>query len=297
MSLARHYVLSMTTQGPTYPPSEVMNADGDFVVIGRLNRDHDSEDLRSTGAPIDLQRAHGVQSPWGGAIVAADSAAPRFGLNVPYRIIREFDWRELSDEDRNMVLCTLPIPLPCNNYEMTFAPEQERFADMRPRRSYAFHETPIPDLRSEDGRRQIKPITLGEWVGAKGTLDVTLTKDERAADFGMIFSGLIPDSLYTMMSLRERDFDPAGPTRPGPLGIPNVLITDVKGNGRYHARLPNPFPAMSSLNRNRIVNVVLLWMSYQTSYCGALGLFGLGGDVHAQLKLREPSFFEFVTRE
>ncbi|MEU6366621.1 hypothetical protein ABZ876_13005 [Streptomyces sp. NPDC046931] len=109
------------------------------------------------------------------------------------------------------------------------------------------------------------------------------------------FTGLLPNSLYTVMSVRRRDLDPSGPVRPGPLGVPNVLIADHKGNGSYHARMPNPFPDPEVAAGDRIMDVVLLWMSYQQNYVGAIGRFGLGGDVHAQLKLRGPSFAEFVT--
>ena len=97
------------------------------------------------------------------------------------------------------------------------------------------------------------------------------------------------------MSLRQRDLDPLGPTRPGPLGVPNVFITDGRGDGRYRAVLPNPFPAADAPGANRIVNVVVLWMSYQMNRGGAIGWFGLGGDIHAQLKLRTASFAEFET--
>ena len=109
------------------------------------------------------------------------------------------------------------------------------------------------------------------------------------------FSGLIPDSLYTVMSLRQRDLDPGGPTRPGPLGVPNACVADEHGKGCYRAVLPNPFPSAGSHHANRIVNVVVLWMSYQMSRGGAIGWFGLGGDIHAQLKLPSPSFSEFET--
>jgi len=30
--------LSLTTQGPSYPPGEVMDSEGNFIVIGRVNR-------------------------------------------------------------------------------------------------------------------------------------------------------------------------------------------------------------------------------------------------------------------
>ncbi|NUB04883.1 hypothetical protein FW320_01565 [Azospirillum sp. Vi22] len=296
MVQSRTYDLALTTQGPTYPPSEIMNEDGDFVVIGRINRGSE----RNGGEPVgngalDVHRAHGTASEWGGAIVSPDSPVPAFGTNAPYRIVRALDWRNLSDQDQRMVLCTLPVPLPTNNYAMRFAPEQANGHNMRPRPSYPLHAAPIPDLRHEDGLRRTDPITLGEWVRAKGALEVSVAPDGRSARFEMQFSGLIADSLYTIMSLRERDFDPLGPTRPGPLGIPNVMITNSHGEGSFWARLPNPFPASDTPDRNRVVNVVLLWMSYQMSYGGALGLFGLGGDVHAQLKLPAPGFSEFVT--
>lgn len=106
---------------------------------------------------------------------------------------------------------------------------------------------------------------------------------------------MIPSSLYTVMSLRQRDLDPTGPTRPGPLGVPNVFVSDERGDARYHACLPSPFPAAHSLGANRVVNVVVLWMSYQMNRGGAIGWFGLGGDIHAQLKLQGAAFSEFET--
>ncbi|WP_226872450.1 hypothetical protein [Microbispora sitophila] len=280
MTRSRTYELSMTTQGPLYPPSEVMNADGHFVVIGGINR------ARPGG---------GVVTEWGGAIVAPDSELPPFGQNAPYRIVRELP-ADLSDADRAMVLHTLPLPLPCNNYPMVFAPEQlpEPLSVVRP--SYPFHQVPIPDLQPEDGPKVLEPITLGQWVKAAGVLTISLVEGDTAADFHGEFTGLIPNTLYTVMAIRARDMRPDGRAHPSPLGVPNVLMADQKGEASYHARLPNPFPAPGTAQaQNRIVNVVLLWMSYQQNYGGAIGRFGLGGDVHAQLKLARPGFAEFTT--
>jgi hypothetical protein len=279
MTRSRSYELSVTTQGPAYPPSEVLNADGDFVVIGRVNR---------------AQPGGGITTTWGSALVAADSPVPPLGGNAPYRIVRELP-ADLSVADQAMVLYTLPLPLPCNNYPEVFAPDQlpDSLSVVRP--SYPFHQVPIPDQRPEDGPKLTEPVTLGQWVQAAGELTVTLVDGDRAADFHCEFTGLVPHSVYTVMSVRARDLDPAGPVRPGPLGIPNVLVADDKGTGRYQARIPNPFPDPAVAGRDRIMNVVLLWMSYQRSYGGAIGHFGLGGDVHAQLRLRGPSFQEFTT--
>lgn len=269
--------LSITTQGPTYPPSEILDADGNFVTIGRINRPDGNG---------------GVVSEWGRAVVAADSPVPPFGEQLPYRIVREIP-EELTAADASTVLYTLPLPLPCNNYPMLFAPEQRPDAHEVERPSYPLHAVPIPDLREEDGPRKREPITLGQWVEAAGQVEATVSADGTAAEFAFAFEGLIPDSVYTVMSLRQQDLDPAGPTRPGPLGVPNAFYSDPKGTATYRAVLPNPFPERG----NRIINVIVLWMSYQQNYGGAIGHFGLGGDIHAQLKLQAPAFQELVTHD
>jgi hypothetical protein len=275
----RTYDLSVTTQGPLYPPSEIMDENGDFVVIGRINRP-------GPGG--------GATSEWGSAVVSADSPVPPFGEQLPYRIVRELP-RELGPDDAAVALHTLPLPLPCNNYHMLFAPEQRPDAHGVERPSFPLHQAPIPDARVEDGLRVRGPVTLGQWVKARGQLEVTVPEHRRTAGFSFSFTGLIPDSLYTVMSLREHDLDPAGSTRPGPLGIPNAFMTDQHGMAHYQATLPNPFPETGSPRANRIINVIVLWMSYQQNYGGAIGHFGLGGDIHAQLKLQGPSFQEFTT--
>ncbi|MFF3601655.1 hypothetical protein [Kitasatospora indigofera] len=275
----RTYDLSVTTQGPLYPPSEIVDENGDFVVIGRINRP----------GPDGGTLAH-----WGSAVVSAGSPVPPFGRHLPYTIVRELD-QALAPEDAATALYTLPLPLPCNNYNMLFAPEQRPDAHAVERPSFPLHQAPIPDARFEDGLKVREPIRLGQWVKARGQLEVSLSADRRSAHFSFAFTGLIPDSLYTVMSLREHDLDPDGPTRPGPLGIPNAFMSDQMGMAHYRATLPNPFPEAGTPGANRVINVIVLWMSYQQNYGGAIGHFGLGGDIHAQLKLQGPSFAEFTT--
>lgn len=271
MTIGR-YTLEPTTQGPLYPPSEVVDADGNFIVVGRINRPGKT----------------GANAEWGIALVGP-TEAPEFGVHEPYDIVSEMAL-PLTEREGQTELFTLPLPLPANNYPMVFAPEQRPDADRVYRPSFPLNAAPIPDLRPEDGPRRRPPITLKQWLKARGILTVEL-HSKSAVSFSFDFTGMIPDSLYTVMSLRERDLDPMGPSRPGPLGVPNVFMTDTEGKARYSAKLPNPFPRQG----NRIINVVVLWMSYQQSYGGAIGHFGLGGDVHAQLKLKERSFDEFTT--
>ncbi|MEC3954073.1 hypothetical protein VMT65_13630 [Nocardia sp. CDC153] len=279
--VTRSYELTPTTQGPLYPPSEVLDADGNFIVVGFLTEpDADG----------------GITRRWGRAIVAADTPVPKFGELAAYTIVRELG-EDLSEEDAASVLHTLPLPLPANNYPMVFAPDQRPDADTVTRPSYPFHETPIPDFRPQDGRKLTEPVILGAWLEARGTLEVTVDDEARSGEFRFEFTGLIPDSLYTVMSLRAKDLDPDAPTRPGPLGVPNVFTTDENGTATYRAVLPNPFPDPALPGANRIISVVVLWQSYQQNYGGAIGHFGLGGDIHAQLKLPTPVFDEFVTRD
>ena len=274
----RSYNLSVTTQGPTYPPSEIMDQNGNFIVIGKLNMQDNVGEF---------------YQEWDAAIVSDKSQLPSFGQNIPYDIIRSLDLNNLGN-DSNMVLYTLPLPLPCNNYNIEFAPDQRPvFKKNRP--SYPLHLAPIPDIRECDGRKLTKPITLGDWINAKGVLEVKVLENKKSAIFNFEFHNLIPNSLYTVMALRENDLNPKYMTRPGPLGVPNVFITNELGYATYTATMPNPFGTSITKINNRIINVVVLWMSSQMSYGGAIGHYGLGGDIHAQLKLTVASFNEFNT--
>lgn len=275
------YELSVTTQGPTYPPSEIMNEDGNFIVVGLINKINNKSDF--------------IQE-WGAALVSKNSSVPAFGMNKAYEIIKYYDLEALQATD-DEILYTLPTPLPCNNYPGIFAPDQLPEANNLIQPSYPLHKAPIPDMRDFDGLKVTGPIYLSDWIKAQGEMEVSLTNDRKAAVFDFDFKHLVPNSMYTVMALRENDLNPANRSRPGPLGIPNVFITDSDGQGRYQATMPNPFESADAPNRNRIINVVLLYMSRQMSYGGAIGHHGLGGDIHAQLKLTKSSFWEFNTTQ
>ncbi|GAB2189659.1 hypothetical protein [Sessilibacter sp. MAH2] len=270
--------LDLTTQGPLYPPSEVMDENGNFIVIGMLNYIENGE----------------LVTRWGRAIVSANTPAPRFGDIDQYNIIERFD-DSLPENIGNKILHTLPLPLPCANYPMVFAPEQYPDANSEHRPSYPFHKTPIPDYEIGQSRQLLEPVTLTQWMRAKGELKVSILPNGRSARFEFLFENLLPNSLYTIMSLRQRDLDPENPTRPWPLGIPNVFVTNNEGGAYYSVTMENPFPRHDQEKSNRIINVVVLWMSYQMSHGGAIGRFGLGGDIHAQLKFKQRVFDELET--
>lgn len=267
------YKLDVTTQGPIYPPSEVMDADGNFVTIGLIPRE--------------------AEVSWGAAIVRDTSPVPKMGEVRPYHIVKEIS--EMSaQEQASTILYTLPLPLPLNNYDMLFAPQQRPDAHKDVAKSVPLHEGLIADYREIDGKRHISPITLADWMKAKGLLKVIVNNHTHIARFELEFKDLVPNSLYTIMCLRENDFNPVQPTRPGPLGIPNIIMTDALGTGKYWAELHDPFPPMGLTGR-RIINIILLFMSGRQSYGGAIGIHGLGGDVHAQLKLSNNQLDEIRT--
>lgn len=272
--MKRRYQLSVTTQGPLYPPSEIMDDKEDFVVVGMINRQINGNTIPT----------------WGAAIVSRYSTVPPFGHLEPYAIVKELDVNDLG-LDTDIVLHTLPLPLPCNNYNMLFAPEQNKYANEDVRPSLPLHKA-IPDYRVEHSRQNPNPITLGQWMKAKGNLEVAICNNEQDATFEFSMTGLVPNSLYTIMALREDDLKPGKQTRPGPLGIPSAFITDDHGGGNYCAVMKKPFPGGSG---NRIINVVVLFMSSQSCHGGAIGIYGLGGDIHAHLKLQHSSFKEFET--
>lgn len=269
----RTYSLAPTTQGPLYPPSEAMDQDGNFVVVGKINR---SGQL-------------GPHARWGAALIAP-APAPTFGEHRPHRVVEELDLTDGARLD-DIILHTLPLPLPSNNYDMLFAPEQRPDARSVRRPSCALHEVPYPDGRDADGPKRLPPITLRSWLQARGQLELRWESGRSEVEFVLEMTGLLPGSLYTVMTLREWDLRPLCPTRPGPLGIPNVFVSSRDGSGHYAATLPDPFPS----DGNRVINVVVLWMSEQRSHAGAIGHFGLGGDVHAQLKLQDNTFNDIQT--
>ena len=274
--MKRQYVLTVTTQGPLYPPSEVWDQEGNFVVIGMINKRNGDNHVSPT---------------WGAAIVSPQSELPHFGSLAEYDIVSDLDLTDLG-EYGDRPLYTLPLPLPCNNYEMLFAPQQKADSKDIIRDSLPLHDA-VPDFEPEHSRQNPQPITLNQWIKAEGCLVVETLNNQHDARFSINFKHLIPNSLYTVMALRENDLDPLNPTRPGPLGVPHCFVTNEYGCATFKSIMQNPFPIEEG---NRIINIVVLYMSSQCANGGAIGIYGLGGDIHAQLKLTAASFQEFNTK-
>ncbi|PIQ42391.1 MAG: hypothetical protein COV52_05150 [Gammaproteobacteria bacterium CG11_big_fil_rev_8_21_14_0_20_46_22] len=268
--MKKFYKLTLTTQGPSYPPSEVGNNDGDFVVLGLLN---------------EVNNTNTLEKNWGMALVSKDSPTPTFGEELPYDIKRMLS----IENDGEMILYTLASPLPCNNYPHVASPFYKKNLCDLTRDSYPLHLAPISDETPWNTRQLKKAITLKQWCKASGCLTVNHDKKNDTASFNIECNGLIPNSLYSVIGLRRNNLAPKNTTRPEPLGIPNVFTSNDIGQGHFSTKIESPFQ-----RHNPIISIAILFMSSQMSYGGAISGYGLGIDIHVQLKLLPPGLSEFI---
>jgi len=104
------------------------------------------------------------------------------------------------------------------------------------------------------------PITLGDWLRARGRIDITCF-DHKYAHIKGTFSGLVPNHIYTF---REW-FRPNGSqfiVVPGVLGgAPASFIADKYGNGEYFIKLPS-CPPMSADNVDHPFIAIAITVSF-----------------------------------
>jgi hypothetical protein len=138
--------------------------------------------------------------------------------------------------------------------------------------------------------RRTKPITLGEYLRAKGELTVTLTRygaevdAYTAARFDFSFERLLPDSVYTIWAIRANAMQPRPQLRlPNPLGIPNIFVTDRKGNATFSTEIPDPFPDPATDDGGlRIVGLAVDFHSDFQTWGACPARLGPGVEIHAQ---------------
>lgn len=156
---SQKYRLAATTQGPLYPLRRSWTG---RVILSWLAWCQDN----------------GLQ--WRSVIVSPDSPLPAFGEVAPYNILCDLK-KMTQDALKDIILHTLPLPIPMNNYRMIFSPEQRPQANNEIRPGLPLHEGYIADYRSSDGKREIEPVTLAAWLEAEGTFEVTLSEDKKRA--------------------------------------------------------------------------------------------------------------------
>lgn len=321
--------LPNSTQGPPWPPSEIVDENGDFIVVGLLLEEHDGV-------------IEGVPTP--GAIVSKHTVPPLDAngvedftnpFSVPYDVSKVLDLSPGSP-DNDIVLHTASFGPPIgdfggvmripqegeNQYNLNgFGfPCQELFpsasqATTFTRPQYPLHEVPIPGFRGDgvqydvdtgdafdphnasgsdcapdgcsgedevDSRRR-DPITLGEWLEARGRVKISLRGfDADAGGFTQAkvrfrFRDLIPGGLYTVWDIRFNNFFGAKAT---PIALPNIVKLDDRGRGTIEFLLTNPFPnPADDPAGNRILGFAIAFHPDGQTWGACGDLLGPGVDV------------------
>lgn len=166
-----------------------------------------------------------------------------------------------------------------------------------------------PNCPGEDAvdHRRTKPITLGEWLKAKGSVKITPTRFDRilnaftAARFEFQLHDMLPNSLYTVWAVRLRTLPALGQRAINPLAVPNVIATDEKGDGRGSFEIPNPFPDPATDTRGlRIIGLSLVFHSGHQNWGACFNKAGPGVGVHvvfSTLADGTTDITKFITKE
>lgn len=317
--------LPVTTQGPMWPPSETVNENGHFVLVGNVfERDMNGNVVVSPGQAVLVDKnttppldEHGVEDPsLGGA---------------PYQILRQLDLSEGSP-DLDMELFSNSYG-PANGrggrpnipregdsaYNLNGAgivcsdvfPASSQ-ADQYTRPSLPLAEVPVYGFKGDDvshdadtgealpasepsvDRRRTTPVTLGDWVQSRGKVAVKLSDRQPGGQFARAtfhfrLHDMLPNSLYTVWAVRSQG--------PDALAIPNVITTDERGKGTAGFEVVNPFPADDPAQRIR--GLAIVYHSDQQTWGGCFSRFGPGVDAHGVFntfkRAGENPFEDFVT--
>jgi len=312
------------TQGPFWPPSEYLDRDGNFVVVGLI---------------VDVNRS---LVPLQAALVSKDTIPPLQNgkenfddlYAAPFKILRYLDLSPGS-KDLDIELYTLSygprtgdfgggprIPKAGDTkYNLSYINALnphlfplEPFDTTYTRPSVSLHQAPIWGLENDRLRhgleagvaidprsegvpgvpafrvRRRKPITLGEWLQARGTLKITLTRYDEAIDaytgarFDFDFTSLLPHAIYLIFVFRRLSFLPISDPRfrmGEPLGIPEFFVTNGKGEARVSYEVSHPFPDANDPQAGlRILGIGVSYKSDYQNWSGRLGLLGFGVSTH-----------------
>jgi hypothetical protein len=326
--------LPIATQGPIWPPSAIVDKDGNFVVIGIV--------LKQFG-PSTI-----IPAPNQAVLVSKETVPPlKNGVEdpsnwfgAPYKVIRSLDLSPGSP-DLDMVMYSSSYG-PVGNSKSPRIPQvgestynlngnyvvcPELFPSTTQRSnwtrpSYPLHQVPVWGFQGDqvqydpnDGTarpahaatgpgcpfdgcpgednvdsRRTDPITLGEWIKARGTVRITLAgfspevNAYTAARFEFKLRNLLPRSLYTIGAVRPRTIPNAQRDRKpiGPLTVPNVLVTDSDGNVDATFEVPNPFPDPDNDPSGlRIIALSVVFHSDHQNWGACFDVFGSGVSAHA----------------
>lgn len=117
-------------------------------------------------------------------------------------------------------------------------------------------------------------ITLGDWMRVRGTMKIKCF-DDGTSTISIKARELVPNGLYTLWGVFERDFsgdgniDGMAPSALG--GVPNAIVPDARGKGRIMRHL-----SFCPMNESTLKIVTLAYHSDGNAY-GAMSELGLAG--------------------
>lgn len=317
-----YHVFEPITQGPLWPPSAVVDENGDFVVVGTILE------------PGPGGRA--VPVP-GAAIVSKDTVPPADFSDpfaAPYDVLRPLDL-SYGSPDRHLGLYSVSMGPAADGttgapripdadhgaFDLNgsgvacpeFFPSAAQSTSLH-RASYPLHQVPIwgfqgdqvvydadsgepvdaPNENVIDVRPRDDEITLGDWTRGRSSVYIRLRGYDHAqhaftrASFRFRFRRLLPNSVYSLWFVRRNVVDPRPvPGRPDPVSLPGVFATDSWGRASFQVTVDNPFPAPDEDDAGlRIIGIAgVLHSDFQ--YWGACpGRYGSGVDVHEFINTR-----------
>lgn len=137
--------------------------------------------------------------------------------------------------------------------------------------------------------RREEPVTLNEWLQADVHMAVKLInfdikqKAYTAAKFFVNAKGLLPNSIYTVVSTRSSFLLPSPlPKLPHSATLTSHIITDEFGSGEASFIIDNPFPSPEVDDAGTRIIAMALGFKSDHSILGGCSLrLGAGVDIHA----------------
>lgn len=137
--------------------------------------------------------------------------------------------------------------------------------------------------------RREESVTLNDWLQADVHMAIKLINFDyeqnayTAAKFFVSAKGLLPNSIYTVVSTRSSFLLPSPlPKLPHSATLTSHIITDEYGQGKTHFIIDNPFPAPEVDDAGtRIIAMALGFKSDHAILGGCSLRLGAGVDIHA----------------
>ena len=232
--------------------------------------------------------------------------APIWGLDANNRLRSGFEPGIVVDPPGETAVARPIAPALGSDGDETIVGTLNRIAETIDRLVYSSQPSPSVCGPMTFGERRHKPITLRDWLRARGQATITLTRYDLAVSaytagrFDLVLSHLLPHAVYITFAIRQASFLPATHPYyrlPDPLGMPNVFVTDGQGNARVSYEMPNPFPDPN--NDPKFLRVIGLAVSYKSDYQnwgGRNGLLGPGVGVHIAFNTFADGTFDLAQR-